>query len=79
VLVRFASEALGMAGLAPEGWAEGAPGRFSRGDLATLVQQAAPGMEAADVTAALLPQLGVEALPDSLGGRTSTALNWDLY
>jgi hypothetical protein len=52
---------------------------FSRGDLTTLVQQAAPGMTAADITAALLPQLGIEELPDSLGSRETTTLTWDLY
>jgi pimeloyl-ACP methyl ester carboxylesterase len=78
-LVPYASETFGLAGLAPEGWAEVAPGMLSRGDLTTLVQQAAPGRTAADITAALLPQLGIEALPDSLGSRETTALTWDLY
>ncbi len=78
-LVPFTSEALSITGLAPEGWAEVAPGVFSRGDMTTLVQQAAPGMTAAGISAALLPQLGIEDLPDSLGGRESAALTWELY
>jgi len=82
-LVSFTNEDFGIGGVVPEGWAEIAPGVYARGqgptDLTRLIQQAAPGATAAQITAALLPQLGIEELPESSGTHESAAFEWNLY
>jgi len=79
----FTNEAMGISGVVPEGWNETAPGVYARGDMTTdqtaIIQQAAPGTTAEQLTAALLPQLGIEEFPESVGSYESTALTWDLY
>ena len=79
----FTNEAMGISGIVPEGWNEAAPGVYARGDMTTdqtaIIQQAAPGTTAEQLTAALLPQLGIEEFPESVGSYESTALTWDLY
>jgi len=79
----FTNEAMGISGVAPEGWNEAAPGVYARGDMTTdqtaIIQQATPGTTAEQLTAALLPQLGIEEFPESIGSCESTALTWDLY
>lgn len=79
----FTNEAMGIEGVKPAGWDEMAPGVSNRGESATdlvrLIQQAAPGMTVDTLSAALLPQLGIDALPDSTGSHESGALNWVLF
>ncbi|TET43365.1 MAG: hypothetical protein E3J66_02010, partial [Dehalococcoidia bacterium] len=79
----FTSEAMGISGVVPKGWNEATPGLYARGDMATdrtaIVQQAAPGTTASQITAALLPQLDIEELPESVGSYESAAFTWDLY
>jgi len=82
-LVPFTSEAFGISGVVPEGWAEAAPGMYARGANATdptvLIQKSYPGTTLDQINAALLPQLGLEELPESVGSHESTAFTWDLY
>ena len=59
-LVPFTNETFGIQGLVPEGWREAAPGIYARASSAldgvSLIQQAVPGMSAADLgDAARLP------------------------
>lgn len=79
----FTNEAMGISGVVPEDWNEAAPGVYARGDMTTdqtsIIQQAAPGMTAEQLTAALLSQLDIEELPESVGSYESAAFTWDLY
>jgi CubicO group peptidase (beta-lactamase class C family) len=79
----FANEAMGIEGVKPVGWDEIAPGAYNRGESATdlvrLIQQAAPGTTAEQLATALLPQLGIDALPESIRSYESEAFAWDLY
>jgi CubicO group peptidase (beta-lactamase class C family) len=83
VLEPFTNDAMGISGVAPEGWAEAAPGTYARGANATdptvLIQKSYPGTTLDQINAALLPQLGLEELPESVGSRESAAFTWDLY
>jgi pimeloyl-ACP methyl ester carboxylesterase len=82
-LVPYTSEAFGISGVVPEGWAEAAPGMYARGANATdqtvLIQKSYPGTTLDQINAALLPQLGLKELPESVGSHESTAFTWDLY
>ncbi|NLX09549.1 MAG: beta-lactamase family protein [Chloroflexi bacterium] len=82
-LVPFTNETFGLQGMIPEGWNEAAPGVYARGagmtDLASLIIQAAPGMTADALAGMLLPQLGIDALPESAGTLETDAYNWTLY
>ncbi|MFV1991829.1 MAG: alpha/beta hydrolase family protein, partial [Acidimicrobiales bacterium] len=82
-LVPFTSEDFGISGVVPEGWAEAAPGTYARGANATdqtvLIQKSYPGTTLDQINAALLPQLGLEEFPESVGSHESTAFTWDLY
>lgn len=82
-LTPFTNATFGITGVAPDGWAEAAPGVFQRrasaADLTSLIQQAAPGMTAAQLLAALLPQLGLQEAPERVGVYESAAFTWDLY
>jgi pimeloyl-ACP methyl ester carboxylesterase len=78
----FTSENMGISGVAPVGWTEAGPGVFSRAssglDVATLIQQAAPG-NAEGLLALLTRQLGLEETPESVGEREANDLSWTLY
>jgi hypothetical protein len=56
---------------------------YARGANATdqtvLIQKSYPGTTLDQINAALLPQLGLEELPESVGSHESTAFTWDLY
>lgn len=82
-LVPFTSDDFGVEGVIPEGWTESGPGVYARGqsvsDVTTLIIQAVPGMTAEALTGALLPQLGMDALPDSTGTLENDAYTWTLY
>ena len=78
----FTSEAMGITGLKPVGWTEASPGVFARGssglDVATLIEQAAPG-STQDWLEVLAAQLGLDDLPESTGEREANGLTWTLY
>ena len=81
VLAPFASERFGLRGVVPEGWSEVEPGLFARGtasdDVTQLIIQSYPGMTSDwAVTALVLPRLGLEALPESVGRIDSATLTW---
>jgi len=82
-LEAFTDDALGISGLVPAGWTITAPGIFARGananDLATLIQKSYAGATTDDLLGALLPQLGLETLPDSTGQIETDNFVWDLY
>ncbi len=82
-LVPFTNETFGVEGVIPDGWSEAGPGVYVRGDgvsdLTTLIIQAVPGMTVETLTGALLPQLGIPALPDSAGTLKTDAFTWTLY
>lgn len=76
-------DAFGISGLAPTGWTEIAPGVFARGenanDLTTLIQKSYAGLTTDDLLGALLPQLGLETLPESVGQIETDTFVWELY
>ncbi len=82
-LVPFASETFGIEGVVPQGWSEAAPGIYARGagmgDLTSLIQQAAPGMTAEQLVTALLPNLGLSALPEPVGTLETDHFTWTRY
>jgi CubicO group peptidase (beta-lactamase class C family) len=82
-LVPFTDEDFGVAGVIPEGWSEAGPGVYARGDgssdITTLIIQAVPGMTAQALTGVLLPQLGIDALPDGTATLETAAYTWTLY
>lgn len=72
----------GVATVVPEGWTDLGQGIHARrpdaSDRVLLAVQAAP-MPAASVWTGLLPQLGLDEVPDAIGTRTTAALDWTLY
>jgi pimeloyl-ACP methyl ester carboxylesterase len=80
-LVPFTSDILGISGVVPEGWSELAPGTYARSalGLVAIVQQAVPGMGNDALLELLASQLGLVAVPDSVGSREAKDLNWSLY
>jgi dipeptidyl aminopeptidase/acylaminoacyl peptidase len=79
----FTSEDFSISGVVPVGWTEAAPGTFMRGtppaDITTLIQKSYPEMTVDGLTAQLLPALGIEELPESVGSTETSAFTWDLY
>jgi hypothetical protein len=80
-LVPFTSDILGISGVVPEGWSELAPGTYARSalGLVAIVQQAVPGMGSDALLDLLASQLGLAAVPDSVGSREATELSWTLF
>ena len=82
-LERLSNETMGISVLVPEGWDEIATGAYARAqsdsDLTRMVQQAAVGAGAEDIAQALLPQLGIEALPNPVDTVSNASLTWDVY
>jgi pimeloyl-ACP methyl ester carboxylesterase len=78
----FANEAMGITGLAPAGWTEAGLGVYTRAssalDVATLIEQAAPGT-ADQLLTGLVGQLGLSEAPASTGEREANDLTWMLY
>jgi len=78
----FTNEAMGITGLAPAGWTEVGLGVYTRAssalDVATLIEQAAPGT-AAQLLTGLIGQLGLDEAPGSAGERKANGLTWVLY
>jgi hypothetical protein len=81
-LVPFTNEIFGVQGLVPEGWQMVAPGLYARGggptDITMLVQQAAP-VTVEQLLASLLPQLGLDAMPEPEDTLDTEAFTWTLY
>ncbi len=79
----FTSEEFGISGVVPVGWNEAAPGTYLRGtppaDLTTLIQKSYPDMTIDELTAQLLPALGIEELPERTSSVETAAFTWDLY
>lgn len=82
-LVPFTSDTFGVEGVIPDGWGEVGPGVYARGagagDLTSLIVQAAPGATVDALAGVLLGQLGLDALPDSVGTLQTEAYTWTLY
>jgi CubicO group peptidase (beta-lactamase class C family) len=82
-LVPVTNEAMDIKGVAPDGWTEAAPGVYARRatatDLTTVIQQAAAGATTDQIATQLLPSLGLEELPESVGEFESPAFTWQLY
>ena len=81
-LVPFTSQAWSIRGVAPEGWVEIEPGHFSGAEwpFKQLMYEFFPGQNAENVIAtAVLPRLGIDALPETAGANANGVLDWDLY
>jgi uncharacterized protein len=81
-LTPFTDDNYGISGVAPDGWTIAGPGALARNknanDVTVIVQQTLPlGPDA--VMKALMPQLLLQSVPDSVGTRTTDALTWTLY
>ena len=67
----FANQDARFSGLVPEGWAEARPGEFKRGaseaDPTALIQVGVPGLPVGALVELLLPELGLQALPEPAG------------
>jgi hypothetical protein len=78
----FTNEAMGITGLAPVGWAEAAPGVYTRAnsalDVTTLIEQAAPGT-ASDLLAGLLSRMGAEDTSATMEEYEADGLSWALF
>lgn len=78
----FTDEGYGISGVVPEGWRADGPGLMARGqssnDFTLVIQQVAPASAAA-VLQSVLPRLGLQTAPESVGTHQGTALNWTLY
>ncbi len=81
-LVTFTDNAFGISGMIPEGWTNIAPGVHARQsglvDPTLIAQQAAP-VSGAQLWASLLPQLGLQEVPESTATLETEALTWALY
>jgi len=79
----FTNQDAGFSGVVPEGWLEREPGQFGRGaseaDPTFLVQLGVPGATIELVIQLLLPKIGLEGLPSSVGRLENAHLVWDLY
>jgi formylglycine-generating enzyme required for sulfatase activity len=75
-LVPYSSEAFGISGVVPDGWAERKPGQFHRGvpgsDPTFLGQVAFPGATIEQV-------VGTMGLPEPVGSMATADLTWDLH
>ncbi|MCA9908424.1 MAG: alpha/beta hydrolase [Anaerolineae bacterium] len=82
-LVPFSDDTYGIQGLIPDGWqSQNDTTIYTRQstptDLATLILQSAP-LSIDRLWPLLLPQLGLDEIPESVGTYTTDALEWSLY
>ncbi len=79
----WTGEVFNLQGLAPEGWGEAAPGVFLRqaaaADPTALAMQSFTGLTAEAIIQSLLPQMGISALPESIGEYVTDAFTFELY
>jgi hypothetical protein len=81
-LLPFTSQALSIRGAVPLGWMEVNPGHFTDDEwpFNQLLYEAYPGMTMeAVIASAMLPRLGIDALPEPTGSPDLGGFNWDLY
>ncbi len=78
-MAAFESEELGLAGAAPSGWLEAAPGLWQESALVTLIQQVVPGATADEVLEQLATQQGTDAPVEPVDQLTTGDLTFDLY
>ncbi|MBC7812286.1 MAG: hypothetical protein H7175_14115, partial [Burkholderiales bacterium] len=66
----FTNASFGIEGIKPEGWESAGPGLYARGssatDVALVAVQAAP-VSPDDLWQAILPQFGLDAVPEPIG------------
>jgi len=78
----FTDASFGVQGIKPEGWESAGPGLYARGssatDVALVAVQAAP-VSPDDLWQAILPQFGLDAVPEPIGDHTSPTFEWTLY
>ena len=83
IMTPYASDALGLRGVVPQGWNEVEPGVFARGassaDRTALILQSAPGMTLEELAAVAATRLGLERLPERAGVYSGSSLTWNLY
>jgi glutamine amidotransferase-like uncharacterized protein len=81
--IPYTNKDAGFSGVVPSGWVQEESGQFGRGASATdptfLVQLGVPGATVDLVTQLLLPNIGLEALPERIGSIENANLSWDLY
>jgi hypothetical protein len=81
-LVPFTNDNFGISGLVPDGWSEIATGVYRRASSAVdpvlIIQQAAPGTDAAGLVELLGNQLNME-IPESVGSREANGFTWTLH
>ncbi len=81
-LVAFSDPAYNLQGVIPDGWTKAGPGIYVRGssagDVTLLALQSAP-TDVATIWPALLPQFGLEDVPESSGSYATPAFDWSLY
>lgn len=77
-LTRFISPAVGVEGVAPEGWAETRPGWFERDAMTALFYDAVQGVPAETILSSLAAQLGQRPVEPE-GSVASADLAWDWY
>ena len=82
VLIPFEDATFGIRSVVPEGWTTVAPGIHDRagspGDPTRVGLQSVPGTIAA-LWPSLMPQFGLDAVPEPVGERATDALAWTLY
>lgn len=81
-LTPFTDEAFGVQGVLPDGWTKVSPGVYARGQGAgdaTVLAQQTSAAPLDTVVKALLPQLQIDALPDSVGTVETDAFTWTVY
>lgn len=79
-LVEYQSAALGLRGVAPEGWTEAQAGYFvPEQPGAALTYDVLPGQTAAAAVAALTGRLGLSDPPGRDGVFEGTGFTWDVY
>lgn len=83
VMMPFVSEEMGFRSIVPANWATEDGAEYMRREIqmdqTTLIQVSLPGTSMTEAKAYAAIQLGLEALPASLGTYTSPRLTWDLY
>jgi len=81
-LAPYNDELFGIQGVLPDGWTRAAPGVYARGqdtgDVTLLAQQAAPAT-LDQVVPSLLPQLGLDALPEPTATVETSVFTWTTY
>jgi hypothetical protein len=82
-LIYFTDNTLGISGLKPDGWTELQPGVFLRGasiaDATLILYDVEPDITLEELVPLMLPQLGIDALPEPVGITETAAFSWTVY